>query len=66
MCAGWSPVSRHPLPLVQGHRTATGQAPHTVHTYPLDDVLGWHAHHDPQHQLVLLGASADGIHGGHI
>lgn len=40
--------------------------PQTAHTYPLDDVLGWHAHHNPQHQLILLGASADSIHGGHV
>lgn len=44
----------------------TGQAPQTAHTYPLDDVLGRHAHHNPQCQLILLGASADSIHGGHV
>lgn len=44
----------------------TGQAPQTAHTYPLDDVLGRHAHHNPQCQLILLSASADSIHGGHV
>lgn len=57
---------RHSLPLVQGHGSGTSQAHHTAHTYPLDDVLGWHAHHNPQRQLVLLDASADSVHGGHI
>lgn len=46
--------------------TGTGRASRTAHAYPLDDVLGWHAHHDPQRQLILLGASTDGIHGRHV
>lgn len=65
-CSITSSPGRYPLPLCQGHDTVTGQAPQTAHTYPLDDVLGWHAHHNPQRQLILLGASADSIHGGHI
>lgn len=44
----------------------TGQAPQTAHTYPLYDVLGRHAHHNPQRQLILLGASTNSIHGGHV